>query len=251
MEQATVTTATVHDLREANKNLRFAKANKATTLTFPSLRNYGVKTWDDVGLLALSDAAWGTRPDGSSQGGYLILLVPTIAFQDQMTSYAILDWRSMKLPRVARSSLSAETQAAATAADSLEMVKTFMALMRHPRTSGPKLLEPALRQTIPSALVVDAKSLYDAYHKESTIQASTCKRTAIEMLVLKQTLQLTSTVLRWVSSERQLADGLTKVAARQLLAERLQSQMYRMVHDSTFTAAKKKPLSVRRVKKKA
>jgi len=93
---------------------------------------------------------------------------------------------------------------------------------------------------MPSALVIDAKALYDTYHKETTVLGTACKRTAIELLVLKQTLRETGSVMRWVSSERQVADGLTKSAARQLFADRLRTQQYRLVFDESFTAAKKK-----------
>ena len=85
-------------------------------------RRFGgpIAIWSDLGFLALSDAAWATRPDGSSQGGMMVLLIPKVASEDKAAEYAILDWRSWKLTRVARSGLNAETQAEAEAADSLE-----------------------------------------------------------------------------------------------------------------------------------
>ncbi len=107
-------------------------------------------------------------------------------------------------------------------------------------------MDAPVRTTSPSALVVDAKSLYDSVKKETPVQSAACKRTAVELIVLRQTLKVTASVLRWVSSERQLADGLTKNSARQLFADRLKSQQYRLVYDSTFTAAKRKTAAVRR-----
>ena len=44
----------------------------------------------------------------------------------------------------------------------------------------------------------------------------------------------------WLSSERQLADGLTKASARQSLADRLRSGRFIIRHDPNFTSAKKK-----------
>ena len=120
MLQGKVRCATVGDLKEANKLLRFAKAAKDISLKFPKLDT----TKGQLGFLALSDAAWATRVDGSSQGGYLVLLVPPEAFNDKKTDYAVLDWRSFKLNRVSRSSMNAESQAAAEAADALEYIKT-------------------------------------------------------------------------------------------------------------------------------
>ena len=75
-------------LKVANKTLRFAKESCNNALKFP--RSIGV----NYGLLSLSDAAWGVREDGSSQGGYMILAVPPRMFEDQNAEYAVLDWKS-------------------------------------------------------------------------------------------------------------------------------------------------------------
>ncbi len=88
-------------LKEATKLLRFAKSMKDMSLRFPSFAGVA-QTWGDVGFLALTDAAWATRPDGSSQGGYFVMLTPRTAFSDKEVEYAVLDWRSHKLARVAR-----------------------------------------------------------------------------------------------------------------------------------------------------
>ncbi|CAK0855240.1 unnamed protein product, partial [Prorocentrum cordatum] len=90
-----------------------------------------------------------------------------------------------------------------------------------------------------SALVVDAKALYDAAQKESIISFQD-KRTGIEVLALRERMEATMTRWRWVSSERQYADGLTKIAARQLLADRLRYGRLQLKHDPNYTAAKKK-----------
>ena len=46
--------------------------------------------------------------------------------------------------------------------------------------------------------------------------------------------------LRWMSSERQIADGLTKESARLLLAQRLRHGRLKLVWDPSYKAAKKK-----------
>ncbi len=147
--------------------------------------------------------------------------------------------RGMQLAftRVARPSLNAETQAAAEATDSLEYAKTFWNLL-HQREQP--VLSPSLRTTGLSALASDAKSMYDAAAKDTAIKSATHKHAAAELLVFKQILRQTGCILRWASSERQLADGLTQVSARQLFAERLVRQACKLVYDPSFTAAKKK-----------
>ena len=51
--------------------------------------------------------------------------------------------------------------------------------------------------------------------------------------------------LRWVSSERQWADGLTKLSARQLLAGRLRHGRVGFYWDPSYVAAKKKTAAER------
>ena len=47
-------------------------------------------------------------------------------------------------------------------------------------------------------------------------------------------------VLKWISSERQFGDGLTKIAARQLLCDRLRHGAIKFTFDPGYTASKKK-----------
>jgi len=62
----------------------------------------------------------------------------------------------------------------------------------------------------------------------------------LEIRVVKEQLQAMDGCLKWVSSERQFADGLTKESARQLLADRLRYGQIKFVWDPNYTAAKKK-----------
>lgn len=52
--------------------------------------------------------------------------------------------------------------------------------------------------------------------------------------------------MKWVSSELQFADGMTKTSAAQLLAQRLRTHRTRIKPDSNFTAAKKKDPALRK-----
>ena len=125
--------------------------------------------------------------------------------------------------------MNSETQYATYAADALELCHSFVDLKYN---SDLTIKKTAQRYPIPSALVVDAKSLYDVLMKEAPAQGTSCKQTAIEQLGFRQTLTAMGVVLRWVSSERHLADGFTKCVVRQLIVDRLRPQAYRLVHDS-------------------
>ena len=64
-------------------------------------------------------------------------------------------------------------------------------------------------------------------------------------MVLKQRMHTAKITWRWVSSERQSADGLTKLSARHLLADRLRAAMLGLKHDPNFVAAEKKDIQDR------
>eukprot|EP00435_Cladocopium_sp_Y103_P032298 s202_g8.t1 len=63
--------------------------------------------------------------------------------------------------------------------------------------------------------------------------------------MLKEGLTSLGGNLRWLSSERQFADGLTKEATRQLLADRLRHHKVKFTWDPTYQAAKKKEINDR------
>ena len=221
-----VKSASVATAQEANKTLRFAKTNSDACTMFPKLGPL-----NELCMVAMSDAAWGIRKDSKSQGGYLVVL-----------THKRVDWRSYKLPRVSRSSLNSESQACAGAMDALEYLLHFWQGCNDPQFELRHIDER--KALLPSALVVDAKALYDSLKAEIP-QLQGDKRTKIEVMVTKEKMLECGTRLRWVSSEVQLADGATKTSARQLFADRLRTHQFTLVADQTFQASKKKTMSER------
>lgn len=220
-----------------NKTLRLAKANTKSGLQFPKV---GTQI-SDLALVCFCDAAFGVRKDFSSQGGYLLILTNKKILEGEKCRYTCLAWKSFKLPRVCRSSLSAESQAMASALEEMLMAKLFMKLLLEPQCS---LQEAQKNLTMPSAIVTDCRALYDLVRKEN-VQSTVDKRVAVESLVIRDLMQQLQAKLRWVSSERQMADGLTKLASRQQMAEAMQSGYVQLIHDGSFTAAKKKSFEER------
>ena len=112
---------------EANKLLNFAKANADVGLSFGPLGPLS-----DWRLVTAFDASFCGRADGTSQGGYFVLLAPKGILETGEDVYHILDWRSFKLSRVARSSLAAESQAAGCAADATESACRYFQHLLNP-----------------------------------------------------------------------------------------------------------------------
>ena len=233
-----VSKAVVETAQAANKILRFAKQNSDVGLKFMKLG-----ALKDLCMIAMSDAAWGVRSDMKSQGGYLILLAHKDVLKGKMDQdYIILDWRSYKLPRISRSSLNAEAQACSGAVDALEYLMIFWHGCIHP---GFQLRKFEMSEiSMDSALVIDAKALYDCI-KSEVPQLQGDKRTKIEVMVVKEKMEDMGTCLRWVSSEVQLSDGATKIAARQLFADRLRTHQFSLKSDASFVAAKRKSTAER------
>ena len=179
-----INNATIATLLEANKMLRFAKANSDVGLEYSPLG-----TLDELTMVTFSDAAFASRQNHASQGGFLVTMVNKSALESGTASkYHILNWRSFKLARVARSTLAAEGQAASEAADAHLFATTFLKAMT---TGNYHLQQPDPYSWIKaSALVIDAKALYDVLSRDA-LQAtsSSDKRTFLEALVTRDKLR--------------------------------------------------------------
>eukprot|EP00959_Pyramimonas_sp_CCMP1952_P155934 3261391-Pyramimonas_sp.AAC.1 len=77
----------------------------------------------------MTGAAWGAQQEGSSQGGYMVMACHSKVLGSEDSDVCVVDWKYFKLMRLARSSLHAESHAAATSMDALEFAKRFWAAL--------------------------------------------------------------------------------------------------------------------------
>ena len=177
-----------------------------------------------------------------STGGYLVALANKSILKGVRGPITPIAWRSGKLARVAKSSLSAEVQAFSEGEQELMMCRAELAeLLGYPLN----LRRPELAtQKIEAATVVAAKSAYDAIQKGETASAAYSmkeKYAALELMSVAENRRKQATRLLWVSSEAQLADGLTKSSAQEMLRVFLmKNQEWNVKFDPEFLAAKKK-----------
>ena len=218
---------------EANRLLKFAKENSDVGLCFAPLGPL-----EQLRMITAFDASFCSRSDGSSQGGYFVMLANNSVLESGEGPYHILDWKSFRLPRVARSSLSAEAQAAGCASDATEFACRYFEHLRFPDWSLAELLQA--KSVLNPVMITDAKALYDSYHRESLISNVTDRRSSLEIRVVKEQIGSLGGSMRWVSSDRQLADGLTKSSMRQTLADKLRHAKIKFLYDPGYVAAKKK-----------
>jgi hypothetical protein len=90
-----------------------------------------------------------------------------------------------------------------------------------------------------SPCVTDSRGLYDAGRSQSAGLGVSEKRTAIEVAMVNDRMAVLNGIWRCTSAHQQLADGLTKVSARQKLADIMKRGMHALKYDETFTALKK------------
>ena len=198
------TSPTVQDLLKLNKVIRAAKVIESKT----KIRSIPV---EHLRFMGVHDAAHANIEGGASQQCHLILAVHA-SITNCRVPLSVLSWHSNKIKRVVRSSFAAETCSMSTCQEHLDWMRTTWEQM----TRGEFVLEnyEQFLTARPSILVTDCKSLYDAKHKEGAAPASTDKRLAIELAIVKAKAVSSDPDLRWFGARYQIADCLTKHASR-------------------------------------
>lgn len=180
-----VTSATVADVRRANKQLKNMQQYKVSV----SISDTGDLT--DASIMLYSDASHANLSGGGSQGGFLILL------QGGNSKTAPLLWKSHKLKRVVKSAMGAETMALLEGAEHAILIKAL-------------ILEITCID-LPLICISDNKSLVTAVKSTKVIED---KRLYIDICALRQMVQREEIAeLHLTTSKEQLADCLTKGTA--------------------------------------
>ena len=226
---------TYADLSYANKLLRQAQRDCALPLIIHAI------PLDKLTFGAFTDAAWAVRPDGSSQGGFLVYAAHSDLLDGAEAQMSIIDWKSWKLKRKVRSSLAAESQAMADTVDTLNFVRLFMAECIFPQSLDLRRVDEIYTHLPPAHIITDCKSLFDALERsESAGLGLADKRTAIEVTATRDQMRQTNISTKWVNSDRQLADILTKPTVPAHMIHHLQKTgRWKIVFDETYTSAKK------------
>ena len=157
-----------------------------------------------------TDAAFGNATRQGTQAGYVIAMVHRQAAQDAQSLWSPLVWRSYRLKRVVSATLAGESQALGDGLGHLEWLACLWGeALDH--NFEPNKREGTLQRT-PSLAVIDCKSCYD--NVMGAGDPAKDKRTAIDLVVVREALARIGTTLRWAPNPRQLADGLTKDESR-------------------------------------
>ena len=235
--QSELSHPTVKTLRAANKLCREIYQHRLLSVKIQQLE---VETPEEVCFVAWCDAALGNRPNGGSTGGYVVAATSKAMLDGKRAKLNFVSWKSGRLHRIARSSLAAEVQAFSECEEELMFTRlqwSEMIGIDYP-TSQP---QQSVKQ-IPGAIVTDARSLYDIVLKgdqNSSGLGLRDKYASLEVLSILQRLKMCDTTVRWVHSNAQLADALTKPLATSSLLQALVEGAWILVEDPTFTSAKR------------
>ena len=231
--QGCVEQACVEDLLSANKLVRLQRRYADRGISFESALR-------DPVLVTYTDASWATRRDLSSQGGQLTVLMESKVLKGQRGKFSVICWSSKRLRRVARSSTSAEVQMCGNAVDTHEFSKLSYIDMLSSRILNLRQADQYL-QEFPSVLVCDSRNVYDGLAKvETSGLHMEEKRAAIELLGIKERFEQANVCVRWVDSDQELADSLTKPWVYEQLIRALDLGCWTIVFDAEMMSAKKK-----------
>ena len=96
---------------------------------------------------------------------------------------------------------------------------------------------------IPGIVAIDAKSILDTLTSANQPLQLSEKRTALELVAYMKNTELNHTQTRWVHGGANLADGLTKSGANQMLRDFLITCRWSLVHDEAHMSNRKRKTS--------
>ena len=192
---------TIRNLSDANNAIRRAKQHKDLQIQFKPIKPHRLR------VCCHSDAAF-ANVGVHTQAGYILSFVDQDLQEGHVSSWTPVVWKSYKLPRAVSSTLSGESQALATASGTVEWLNL---LITEALDGGfePRAGRSLLAQR-PPVLATDCKSLFDHLISPSSPTAVDDRRTSIDIVILRESIKLLSANVRWLPTNRMIADGLTK-----------------------------------------
>jgi len=192
---------TVLDALAANHAVRRARQHADQNLRFSSI------PVDKLSIMCHSDAAFAYAKAGATQAGYMISFTHADMDVGAECSWSPIYWKSARLPRVVSSTLSAEAQSMAVATSMCEWVS----LLLSEALDGPRYVYNFWNHASKRLMLVatDCKSLYDHLMSQSSPTLDD-RRTAIDIIIIRDCISRLGVSLRWLPTDRMLADSLTK-----------------------------------------
>ena len=191
----------IKDLRTVNNAIRRGKLHKDLSIVFKSIKP------ENLTLCCHSDAAW-ANVGVHTQAGFILGFCDKALHDGHVSPWTPAIWKSYKLPRAVSSTFRGEAQALSTASGSIEWLSLLLSetLDGHfPVIESRKVL--SRRSPI---FATDCKSLFDHLISPSAPTSIEDRRTSIDVVIIRESLKATNGTVRWLPTDRMIADGLTK-----------------------------------------
>ncbi|CAE7537598.1 RE2 [Symbiodinium sp. CCMP2456] len=189
-------------------------------------------------LFGWVDAASQNRREGGSTQGIFIGMGSDSMLHGEMGRVTPIAWHSNKIDRACRSPGAAEAQAAVNGEDALYFARyqwselCFGSVnLRHPDEIVAK---------VTGCLVTDSRNVHDKLYTEVLVIKGAEKRTNIELLAIKEAQRNHGLLIRWVHSEAQLANALTKHGSKEMELYYRMRHSWRIVEDPEMMSARRR-----------
>lgn len=226
----------VSDIIKVNHLVDDVKRNKCP------LKIHGIPQGAPIDLVSWADAAWANRPDHTNSTGGIIIGAATRDLREgKLTAVTLLSWRSYKIDRVSRSPACAETHAVVDGEDELFHVRYLWSELHHPPLQLREMNSDDIVRLSPGIHLTDSKNFYDKLNKDTPVIKGAERRADIEALTVKDSMQDTGLMLRWVHSDAQLANSMTKPSEKQQIQMFKQmGQKWRIIYDPNMVSARRR-----------
>ena len=200
--------ASVQTLLDANRVLRETQLNEEVQVQYLPIAPTSIT------FASFGDASFASSKCLSSHQGTVVCATDHRLESNQEAPLSPLVWLSKKIPRVVRSTLSAEAYSMSKSVDVLGWMRSMWGCVHIPEFPWGEPLK-AYKMMARAVLITDCKSLFDLVNR---LAMPSCEefRTVLEILLIKQRIQ-ENTVCKWVPTTIMLADCLTKPMDASLL----------------------------------
>ena len=147
-------------------------------------------------IIAISDSSFASLQGGRSQCGHFLLLGDEARARGDAGKFSVIQWRSGRQRRVARSTFGAEMLALADAVDGGDYLRGMLFEMM--RGGDPRLGET---EGLAMRWATDSKDLYDALRREGAVVTAE-KRLALDVTVMKELLERDRGFCHWVNANQ-------------------------------------------------
>ena len=228
-----VTVSTVETIHQTNKLLFKAKARKDHVLKI-----HVHSKEEPLGVFCWADAAGQNRRDGGSTQGIFVGIGPLKLLDGEIGKITPMSWHAGKIDRVTRSPGSAEARAVVNGEDIMYHVRFQYGEML---MSQPNVFDVnEIVNQIPGCIISDSRNVYDKLASAELSPKGAERRTDIELLAMKAAQKRNNVLVRWVHSEAQIGNALTKPNAKELDLYYSMGFRWRIVEDDSMQSARKR-----------